>query len=99
MTNFRDEGSDEGLFTGSWASDRYYPLLFFLDKFKRHSTHPINTILFELSDSVIIGGRLMDLMQALVDGLSSNKGNVKYGAAMICIRIVSIIQKDEDLFY
>ena len=76
-----------------------YPLLFVLSKFKSHSTHPINTILYEWSDSVIIGGRLIDLMQALADGLGSNKGNVKYGSAMICLRITSVMLKDEDLFY
>lgn len=68
-----------------------YPLLFFFDKFKMHSTHQINGILFELTDALIKSGRVIDLMQAAADGLGSAKANVKYGSGLICIRIVSIM--------
>lgn len=68
-----------------------YPLLFFFDKFKMHSTHQINGILFDLADALVSAGRVIDLVQAAADGLASAKANVKYGAGMICIRIVSIM--------
>ena len=59
-----------------------------------HSTHQINTILFELSDALIGAGRVVDLMQASSDAMSSNKANQKYGAAMICVRVAAILQKN-----
>ena len=76
-----------------------YPLLFFFNKFKMHSTHQINTILFDLSDALIGAGRVIDLLQASSEAMTTNKANQKYGAAMICVRVASILKKNEDLFY
>jgi hypothetical protein len=42
-----------------------FPLLFIFNKFKLHKTHPVNTVMLELVDSILSTSRLQDLIHAI----------------------------------
>lgn len=78
---------------------RSYPLLFIFLKFKLHSTHPVNSLLCQLTDLILNTERASDLFQAICDGSSSTKANVRYGAAIVLVRSVLLINKESEMFY
>jgi hypothetical protein len=73
-----------------------FPLLFIFNKFKLHKTHPVNTVMLELIDSIAPTTRFQDLVHAIHEGLSSigSKANVKFGCALSFFRLISLIYKN-----
>jgi hypothetical protein len=73
-----------------------FPLLFIFNKFKLHKTHPVNTVMLELVDSILYTSRLQDLIHAIHEGLSSigSKANVKFGCSLSYFRILSLIYRN-----
>ena len=77
---------------------RSYPLFFIFQKFKLRPTHPVNLILYELTDTLLNSHRATDLFLALAEGGSNTKANIKYGCSIVFVRCVILLSEDEELF-
>ena len=57
-------------------------------------THPVNLLLYDLTDSLINSHRATDLFQAIAEGGSSTKANIKYGCSVVFVRCVILLSED-----
>lgn len=73
---------------------RSYPLLFIFSKFKLHQTHQVNTLLCDLTDAILNTWRVHDLFQALSDGSTNTKANIRYGCCVVFVRCVVLLSEE-----
>ena len=52
----------------------------------------------DLTDAIIVAGRINDLLQAVYDGFNGNaiKANVKFGAIMVLMRLIFTLYKADE---